>query len=124
MRVSENESGDTTGGCRNLGDELQNVKYPPNITMIYQGGWVSGVCSTQKNTRNAYTPLLGKPEGRGQNGRHALKYFGIRMIRMCVLWQEARHLLLIRTNLGRGTVLTAACARQGCSAINCYYVRL
>jgi hypothetical protein len=38
------------------------------------------------------------------------------MIRMRVLWQQASHLLLIRTNLGNGTVLTAACARQGCSA--------
>jgi hypothetical protein len=28
--------------------------------------------------------------------------------------------LLIRTNLGYGTVLTAACARQGCSATGYY----
>jgi hypothetical protein len=33
-----------------------------------------------------------------------------------VLRQQASHLLLIPTNLGYGTVLTAACARQGCSA--------
>jgi hypothetical protein len=33
-----------------------------------------------------------------------------------VLRREASHLLLIRTNLGYGTVSMAACARQGCSA--------
>jgi hypothetical protein len=38
------------------------------------------------------------------------------MIRMSVLWQQASHLLLNRTDSGYGTVLTAACARQGCSA--------
>jgi hypothetical protein len=35
---------------------------------------------------------------------------------MCVLGQQTSHLLLIRTNLGYGTALTAACSRQGCSA--------
>jgi hypothetical protein len=35
---------------------------------------------------------------------------------MRVLGLQTSHLLLIRTNLGYGTVLTAACARQGCSA--------
>jgi hypothetical protein len=39
---------------------------------------------------------------------------------MRVLGLQASHLLLIRTNLGYGTVLTAACARQGCSAT--YYI--
>jgi hypothetical protein len=42
-----------------------------------------------------------------------------------VLRRQTSHLLLIRTNLGYGTVLTAACARQGCSATDycccCYY---
>jgi hypothetical protein len=33
-----------------------------------------------------------------------------------VLRRPTSHLLLIRTNLGYGTVLTAACTRQGCSA--------
>jgi hypothetical protein len=32
-----------------------------------------------------------------------------------MLRQRVRHLLLKCTNLGYGTVLTAACARQGCS---------
>jgi hypothetical protein len=40
---------------------------------------------------------------------------------MSVLGLEASHLLLIHTNLGCGTVLTAACARQGCSAEDYYY---
>jgi hypothetical protein len=40
------------------------------------------------------------------------------MIRMSVLRRQPSHLLLIRTNLGYGTVLTAACARQGRSAID------
>jgi hypothetical protein len=40
---------------------------------------------------------------------------------MRVLGLQASHLLLIRTNLGYGTVLTAACARQGCSATDYYY---
>jgi hypothetical protein len=35
---------------------------------------------------------------------------------MRVLGQQVSHLLIIRTNLGYGTVLTAAWARQGCSA--------
>jgi hypothetical protein len=35
---------------------------------------------------------------------------------MSVLRQVTSHLLLIRTSLGCGTVVTAACARQGCSA--------
>jgi hypothetical protein len=35
---------------------------------------------------------------------------------MCVLGLKASHLLLIPINLGNGTVLTAACAHQGCSA--------
>jgi hypothetical protein len=35
---------------------------------------------------------------------------------MRVLGLQTSHLLFIRTNLGYGTVLTAACARQGCSA--------
>jgi hypothetical protein len=49
----------------------------------------------------------------------------IRIIRMRVLGLQASHLLLIRTNLGYGTVLTAACARQGCSATDyCYYIIL
>jgi hypothetical protein len=39
----------------------------------------------------------------------------IRMIRI-VLRQQPSHLFLIRTNIGYGTVLTAACARKGCSA--------
>jgi hypothetical protein len=40
---------------------------------------------------------------------------------MRVLRQQTSHLLLIRTNLGHGTVLTAACARQACSAKDYYY---
>jgi hypothetical protein len=40
----------------------------------------------------------------------------IRMIKMHVLGLKASHLLLICTNLGYGTVLTVACACQGCSA--------
>jgi hypothetical protein len=40
---------------------------------------------------------------------------------MSVLRLQASHLLLIRTNLGYGTVLTAACAPQGCSATDYYY---
>jgi hypothetical protein len=40
---------------------------------------------------------------------------------MSVLRQQASHLLLIRTNLGYGTVLTEACGRQGCSATGYYY---
>jgi hypothetical protein len=43
------------------------------------------------------------------------------MIPMIVLGLKASHLLLIRTNLGYGTLLTAACARQGCSAGDYYY---
>jgi hypothetical protein len=48
----------------------------------------------------------------------------IRMIRMSVLGQQTSHLLLIRTNFGYGTALTAACARQGFSTTDyyCYYV--
>jgi hypothetical protein len=38
------------------------------------------------------------------------------MILMRVLGLKASHLLLIRTNLGYGAVLTAACARQSWSA--------
>jgi hypothetical protein len=33
-----------------------------------------------------------------------------------VLWQQVSHLLLKYTKSGYGTVLTAACTRQGCSA--------
>jgi hypothetical protein len=33
-----------------------------------------------------------------------------------VLWQQVSHLLLKYTKSGYGTVLTVACARQGCSA--------
>jgi hypothetical protein len=40
----------------------------------------------------------------------------IRLIRKPVLWQWASHLLLKYTESGYETVLTAACARQGCSA--------
>jgi hypothetical protein len=40
---------------------------------------------------------------------------------MSVLGQKASHLLLIRNNLGYGIVLTAACARQGCSYTDYYY---
>jgi hypothetical protein len=40
---------------------------------------------------------------------------------MRVLGLQTSHLLLIRTNLGYGTVLTAACAHPGCSATDCYY---
>jgi hypothetical protein len=36
---------------------------------------------------------------------------------MSVLGLQTSHLLLILTNLGFGTVLTAACAREGCSDI-------
>jgi hypothetical protein len=39
---------------------------------------------------------------------------------MSVLGRQTSHLLLIRTDLGYGTVLTAACARQGCSATDYY----
>jgi hypothetical protein len=38
------------------------------------------------------------------------------MIRMSVLRWQTSHLLLIRTNLGYGTILIAACAHQGCHA--------
>jgi hypothetical protein len=40
----------------------------------------------------------------------------IRMIRMNVLRQKTSLLLLICTDFGCGTVLTAACIHQGCSA--------
>jgi hypothetical protein len=40
----------------------------------------------------------------------------IRIIRVHVLGLEANHLCLIRTALGYGTVLMAACTCQGCSA--------
>jgi hypothetical protein len=33
-----------------------------------------------------------------------------------VLWQQVSHLLLKYTKSGYGTVLTVACAHQGCSA--------
>jgi hypothetical protein len=33
-----------------------------------------------------------------------------------VLRQQLSHLLLVRINMGYGTVLKAACARPGCSA--------
>jgi hypothetical protein len=33
-----------------------------------------------------------------------------------IIRHQASHLHLIHTNLGYGTVLTAACCRQGCSA--------
>jgi hypothetical protein len=36
---------------------------------------------------------------------------------MCVLGLQTSHLLFICTNLGYGTVLTAACACQGRSAV-------
>jgi hypothetical protein len=45
---------------------------------------------------------------------------------MRVLGQQTSHLLLIRTNLGYGTVLTATCARPGCSAsglVFCFFFR-
>jgi hypothetical protein len=35
--------------------------------------------------------------------------------------RKLSHLLVIRTDLGYGTVLTAACGRQGCSATDYYY---
>jgi hypothetical protein len=35
---------------------------------------------------------------------------------MRVFGLQPSHVLLIRINLGYGTLLTAACARQGCSA--------
>jgi hypothetical protein len=38
-----------------------------------------------------------------------------------VLGLQTSHLLLIRTNLGYGTVSMAACARQGCSYTDYYY---
>jgi hypothetical protein len=41
---------------------------------------------------------------------------------MSVLRRQTGHLLLIRINLGCGTVLTAACGRRGCSAIDFYYL--
>jgi hypothetical protein len=41
-----------------------------------------------------------------------------------VLGLQASHLLLILTNLGYETVLTAACARQGCSATHYYYYHI
>jgi hypothetical protein len=44
------------------------------------------------------------------------------MIRMSILGRQASHLLLIRTNLGYGTVLTAACAHPGCSASRFLYI--
>jgi hypothetical protein len=40
----------------------------------------------------------------------------IRLIRKPVLWQQVSHLLHKYTEWGYETVLTAACARQGCSA--------
>jgi hypothetical protein len=43
------------------------------------------------------------------------------MIRMSVLGLQASHLLLIRTNLGYGTILTAACASRGFNATDFYY---
>jgi hypothetical protein len=46
----------------------------------------------------------------------------IRMIRMSVLRQLTSHLLLIRTNSGYGTVLTAACTRPGCSDSHCIII--
>jgi hypothetical protein len=36
---------------------------------------------------------------------------------MSVLRRQTSHLLLIRTNLGCGTVFTAACSRQGCKQL-------
>jgi hypothetical protein len=40
----------------------------------------------------------------------------IRMIQMSVLGLQTSHLLLIRTNLGYGTVLMAACTHLGCTS--------
>jgi hypothetical protein len=40
---------------------------------------------------------------------------------MSVLRRQASHLLLIRTNLGCGTALTAACARPGCRATDYHH---
>jgi hypothetical protein len=44
------------------------------------------------------------------------------MIQMHVLGLEASHLLLIRTNLGYGTKLMAACACQGCSVSGLVFI--
>jgi hypothetical protein len=47
----------------------------------------------------------------------------IRVIRLSGFRQQVSHLLPKYTKSGYGTVLTAACARQGCSATYyyCYY---
>jgi hypothetical protein len=47
----------------------------------------------------------------------------IRLIRMNVLGWQSSHLPLIHTNLGYGTVLTEACAHQGCSATD-YHISI
>jgi hypothetical protein len=44
------------------------------------------------------------------------------MIRIVLRQQQASHLLLVRTNLGYRTILTAACTRPGCSATHYYYI--
>jgi hypothetical protein len=41
---------------------------------------------------------------------------------LVVLRRQPSHLLLIRTNLGSGTVLTAACARQVCCATDYLFI--
>jgi hypothetical protein len=37
-------------------------------------------------------------------------------------WWQASHLLLIRTGLGYGTILMAACAHQDCSATDYFII--
>jgi hypothetical protein len=45
-----------------------------------------------------------------------VSFVGIETDSTCRLGQQVSHLLLKYTESGYGTVLTAACARQGCSA--------
>jgi hypothetical protein len=71
--------------------------------------FIGQICRSLFVTRDSPVSL---PDGSG---------CGIGMIGLRVLGQEASHLLLIRTDLGYGTVLTAACALQCCSASGLFF---
>jgi hypothetical protein len=66
------------GGWRKLhNEELRNLYFSPNITRMIKSRrmrWAGHVACTEK--RNAYSILVGKPEGKRPLGRHKRRLEG------------------------------------------------
>jgi hypothetical protein len=65
---------EATGSWRKLHEELHNLYSSPNIITVIKSRRIGRACSTHDGEKEAYTVLVGKPEGKRPLGRPTYRW--------------------------------------------------